>query len=130
MHLPRLLRARVPGWPWLAWPTHIDTFQQSVAYCRSMSFRAALPSLTKIVTLLCFVSRIWSETGWIDPRFDLAGADGPINSIEEFNGHLYIAGDFTQVAGVPANGLARWTGTGWDSVAIPGSWRTHAAAIS
>jgi hypothetical protein len=42
--------------------------------------------------------------------------------------YLYIAGTFTNVNGVAANGLARWNGTNWSSVGFSGS--LNALAVS
>jgi hypothetical protein len=42
--------------------------------------------------------------------------------------YLYIAGSFTNVSGVAANGLARWDGANWNSVGFSGS--LQALAVS
>jgi hypothetical protein len=56
------------------------------------------------------------EGGWLDPRFDLAGANGPIASLVEFHGALYAVGGFTRIAGIDAPGLARWNGAKWEPI--------------
>jgi len=35
--------------------------------------------------------------GWLDPRFDLPGANGVIHSLVEFRGTLYAVGGFTRI---------------------------------
>ena len=43
--------------------------------------------------------------------------DGTIWAATVHEGMVYIAGEFTEVQGVPAAGLARWTGSEWQSLA-------------
>src|SRR6188474_2803720 len=54
--------------------------------------------------------------GWLDPRFDLPGANGAIHSLIEFRGALYAVGGFTRISGVDAPGMARWTGSKWEAI--------------
>ena len=54
--------------------------------------------------------------GWLDPRFDLAGANGNIYSLVEYRGALYAIGDFTRIAGINAPGLAHWNGVKWEAI--------------
>ena len=53
--------------------------------------------------------------GW-DPRFALAGADGNIASVVEFQGDLYAVGGFHHIAGIEASGVARWDGASWTPI--------------
>lgn len=69
------------------------------------------------------------QGGWLDPRFDLAGADGTISSLVEFRGALYAVGNFTRISGVNARGLARWDGSKWEPVE-PGYNTSVAACVS
>src|SRR3989442_11666134 len=50
------------------------------------------------------------HSGWLDPRFDLPGANGLIQSLVEFRGALYVVGHFDRIGGVDAPGVARWDG--------------------
>ncbi|MCY2958985.1 MAG: hypothetical protein NTY35_02380 [Planctomycetota bacterium] len=43
--------------------------------------------------------------------------------------HLYLAGHFTAVGGVPANGLARWNGSSWQGLGQPGLATNDVAAF-
>ncbi len=46
--------------------------------------------------------------------FTLIGqANSDIHSLIEYKGDLYAGGDFTNMDGVPCNGIARWDGTSW-----------------
>ncbi len=80
-----------------------------------------------LVVYLSGVTCLNNHGGWLDPRFDLAGANGAIQSIESFRGDLYIAGYFTRIAGVDAPGFARWDGTRWEAVQFPSDVRVVAA---
>jgi hypothetical protein len=44
--------------------------------------------------------------------------DSFINSFCEYNGDLYVGGNFTGIGGVVAHGIARWNGSSWSSVGI------------
>ncbi len=70
------------------------------------------------------------RAGWWDPRFDLGGANGRINSLVKFHDALYAAGSFTRISGVDAPGLARWDGTNWHPVQPAFSTRVFGAAAS
>lgn len=58
-----------------------------------------------------------AKTGWFDPRFDVPGANGSIQSLVPFRDALYAIGRFTRIAGVNAPGIARWDGTNWTAIA-------------
>jgi len=75
-----------------------------------MNNRVSLTCL--FLVLSCFTV----QAGWLDPRFDLPGANGSIVSLLEFRGALYAVGGFTRIAGVDAPGVARWNGTNWQAV--------------
>ena len=69
--------------------------------------------------LVCFFLAAAPEGvsgGWLDPRFDLAGANGTITSLVEFRGALYAVGGFTRIGGVQAPGVARWSGSKWEAI--------------
>ena len=66
-----------------------------------------------LLWLLTSWCRAEIQAGWLDPRFDLPGANGNITSLLEFHGRLYAVGIFTRIAGVDAPGVAVWDGTNW-----------------
>lgn len=69
------------------------------------------------------------HAGWLDPRFDLPGANGPIQSLVEFGGALYAVGYFDRIGGVSAPGVAGWDGRRWTAVQ-PGLDASVAAAVA
>jgi len=55
----------------------------------------------------------WDGTTWSN----LGGwVNAPQMSVEVFINELYITGRFTDAAGVPTRGIAKWNGVQWDSV--------------
>jgi len=44
------------------------------------------------------------------------GANGSVNCQLEWNGDLYVGGDFTSIGGVTTTGIARWSGGSWYAV--------------
>jgi hypothetical protein len=69
-----------------------------------------------IVLCLFWLGSPLLRAGWLDPRFDLPGADGPIQSLVAFRGGLYAVGFSERIAGVAAPGVARWDGTNWMAI--------------
>ena len=51
------------------------------------------------------------------------GTDLPVHALLSWGGHLYVGGRFTTVGGaaLQAQGIARWTANGWQSIATPGA---------
>lgn len=78
-----------------------------------MKCRSSLLLLILLVLSLA-VSR--AESGWFDPRFDVPGANGSIESLVEFHDCIYAIGHFTRIAGLNASGIARWDGTNWVAI--------------
>ena len=85
------------------------------------------PVLKSIILLSTIVGTLGVS---IDPRFDLAGANGPIRNIELFRGDWYVAGSFSRIDGVAAPGIARWNGTRWQALTPPGNCKVWSAAAS
>jgi hypothetical protein len=52
---------------------------------------------------------------WWD-GFGLPSPDGPILCAIEYDGRLVIGGSFTQIGGVPINGIAVWNGAQWSAL--------------
>jgi hypothetical protein len=55
----------------------------------------------------------WNGTAW-----DTTGiaANAQVWALYEYNGDLYVGGSFTQIAGINANGLAKFDGANWSAV--------------
>lgn len=71
----------------------------------------AFPSSPRIVA--------WNGTAWLG----LGGADGTINALEactlEPLQGLFVGGAFTEIGGINAQALARWTGEDWTKLPAP-----------
>src|SRR6266851_897717 len=53
----------------------------------------------------------WTSVG------PVPGANGPVYAtVVDSVGNLYIGGAFTSVAGVAANGIAKWNGSSWSAL--------------
>jgi len=65
-------------------------------------------------TILC-LAQSWQNVG--------GGTNFPVNALLSWGGHLYVGGSFTSVDGsaLQAQGIARWTGSGWQAIANPGA---------
>lgn len=65
-------------------------------------------------TLSCLRIGYWDGTRW--QKFG-SGASSPVYDIAVApNGDIYIAGGFTSVGGVSANGVAKWNGSTWEAL--------------
>ncbi len=51
-----------------------------------------------------------------EPWAWIAATDAPVRALAVFEGNLYAAGEFTDIAGEDANYIARWNGTSWEEV--------------
>ena len=47
---------------------------------------------------------------------DLGQANGEIRAMVEKGGEIHVAGQFTNIGGVAANGIAKWNGTAWSAL--------------
>lgn len=60
---------------------------------------------------------IGNPTRWSGVRWERVGSpgvsDGPVFALVSHNARLYAGGAFTQIAGVPAVGVAEWDGVSW-----------------
>jgi hypothetical protein len=73
----------------------------------------------------------WWNGAWADLDMG-AGGSGPrsVWALGEYQGSLYAAGPFSQMGGVPAQGIARWDGADWHVLADPrASWARCLVAI-
>lgn len=74
----------------------------------------------------------WTGTTWLYPPNGISGGTAPI--VQALHVHddgsgpaLYAAGTFQNAGLVPANGIARWNGTGWSAL---GSGITYASTVA
>ena len=70
----------------------------------------------RLACLLLVVCASAAASGGWDTRFALAGTDGDISSLVEFQGNLYAVGGFSHIAGIEAPGVARWDGVTWTAI--------------
>ena len=54
----------------------------------------------------------WTGAAWLP----LGAVAGSVQAMGVYSGSLYVGGSFSSVGGVPANGIARSSGTGWSPV--------------
>lgn len=63
---------------------------------------------------------LWDGSNWAavgaNEQFKKNSFSGTIMAITLYNGELIAAGLFDSVAGIPANNIARWDGTQWNSM--------------
>ncbi len=61
------------------------------------------------------IAQSWQNVG--------GGTNFPVHALLSWGGHLYVGGRFTAVDGtaLQAQGIARWTGSGWQAIANPGA---------
>ncbi len=50
------------------------------------------------------------------PTMPSGDLDGAVSALLEFRGDLIAAGDFTKIAGAPADHIARWNGSSWEAL--------------
>jgi hypothetical protein len=68
--------------------------------------------------------------GW-DTTFSPNGADDQVNSIvSDGTGGFYVGGEFRNVQGIPASGIARWNGTQWSALGSGINGSVYAIAVS
>jgi len=66
-----------------------------------------------------------------DTTFTSNGADDQINAItSDGNGNIYFGGEFNNIQGMPANGIAKWNGTAWSALGNGINGRINAIAVS
>lgn len=64
---------------------------------------------------------VWDGYQWSTPATFSGPSILTINDLAWLNNTLYAAGNFTNVNGVAASGLAKWDGTSWSSVGFTGT---------
>lgn len=55
----------------------------------------------------------YSDANWQSLNSGIPGVNGSVNATAEFDGKLYVAGNFTLAGTVMANRIAAWDGTEW-----------------
>ena len=68
-----------------------------------------------LLTLLLISTISVSSQPWISAT-PFPDPNDYVNSILNYNGELYIGGDFTQVGGLVASKVAKWNGTNWSTL--------------
>jgi len=63
----------------------------------------------------------WDGSSWhpLGPSGGLPGSSGANDWVEcmaSYGGRLIVGGDFTEIGGVPANGIAAWDGSSWSAL--------------
>ncbi len=66
--------------------------------------------------LIIFFSFCWNPSYGQDWFAVGTGTNDHVAAMVEYNGELYVGGDFTTAGGLTVNYIARWNGTRWDSV--------------
>jgi trimeric autotransporter adhesin len=63
----------------------------------------------------------WGGSGWLPVGNNPTAFDNEIRTMAVYNGELWVGGDFFNADGcIDCNGIARYNGTNWVSVGIPG----------
>ncbi len=63
---------------------------------------------------------VWDGKQWSVSAIFAGPSFMQVNDMVFIGNTLYVAGSFTNVNGVAANGLAKWDGTGWNSIGFSG----------
>ena len=67
----------------------------------------------------------WDGTSWTAVSSNGTGISHPVNALAVFDAgsgpELYAGGDLTTADGVPALHVAKWNGTSWSALGVPGS---------
>ncbi|MCA9753599.1 MAG: hypothetical protein KC591_15500, partial [Gemmatimonadetes bacterium] len=59
----------------------------------------------------------WDGNTWIDPAFSTDDRITRIEALDLGGGpELYVAGEFSQIGGIPANHIAKWDGVTWSAL--------------
>ena len=58
-----------------------------------------------------------------------AGVNNTVYALAVYNGELYVGGNFTQAGGIAANRIARWNGTGWNTLGTGVNSTVYALAV-
>lgn len=107
-------------WTGSAW-TRFGGFLSNAASLRTFVQALATLSTGQVVAAGVFVINdthsklaISTPTGWMDMGTNLVYPPTALLALP--NGQLIAAGEFSQIGGVPANNIARWTGTTWEAL--------------
>lgn len=58
----------------------------------------------------------WNGVSWVPVGTGITGAPtATVFAMKEYNGNLYVAGNFDVAGGVAVNNIARWNGTNWSN---------------
>jgi len=95
----------------------------NIAVWDGLSWSALGEGVSGARPMAIFQDQLYVGTGDHVARWDgsawtvFAETDGPVEgAMAVFDGSLYVGGGFETIAGVPANGIARWDGVSWSDV--------------
>jgi trimeric autotransporter adhesin len=57
----------------------------------------------------------WNGSSWVNLGSGINSA-AAVFDLKEFNGELYVAGNFATAGGLNVNGIAKWNGSNWSSI--------------
>ncbi|MBL8183138.1 MAG: hypothetical protein JNL64_16180, partial [Blastocatellia bacterium] len=81
-------------------------------------------------SLTAFPQALGCSDNW-DTTFTSNGADDQINAIaSDGNGNIYFGGEFNNIQGLPANGIAKWNGNSWSALGAGINGDIFAIAVS
>ena len=93
-------------------------------------FAVLLALVLGFQALTAFPQALGCSDNW-DTTFTSNGADDQINAIaSDGNGNIYFGGEFNNIQGMPANGIAKWNGTSWSALGSGINGDIFAIAIS
>jgi hypothetical protein len=94
------------------------TFIQKVFRFFPALFLLAQATVIFETTVAFPMEQLCTDAAWeVMNSGGIRGTNGPIYQLLYYNGHLYVAGDFTHAGNSPASYIATWDGTSWDSIA-------------
>lgn len=66
---------------------------------------------------IAYITEAGGKFTWHDMA---GGVNGPVHAIAEFDNKIFVAGNFTQAGGKPANSVAYWDGATWHNAGCLG----------
>lgn len=107
----------------------------SLAFLATATSRAAAQSACSTWDPLFRSPGVGLTTDWVNSQITLGWIEDALEFDDGSGSALYAGGDFTSVAGAPANGIARRRAGGWESVGsgplgLLGSAQGHVSALA
>lgn len=66
-----------------------------------------------LIIIYCLIFGFAYAQSWSSVGSGVTGLNAQVNSIREYNGSLYVAGEFSNAGGMNANSIAKWDGNSW-----------------